>query len=438
MGLRQSSYVPSCTPSSEDQKAATLDMLFKNIDLHERAYVDRLRKAISFQSVSSNKAHRKDLIQAMHWLKEQMGAVGISCEAVATGMQELLSGEKIDLPPIVLGQLGTSPRKKTLLVYGHLDVQPAERKDGWKTEPFKLAEKEGQLYGRGVADNKAAVISWINAVEMLQRQNVDIPVNIKFCIEGMAHCGSLGIEWLLRKRSEMWLQDVDFVCITDGQWLGNRKPCLAYGSRGVCQFRIEVSTEGRDVHSGAYGGALYEPMADLCWVLDHLTDVTGKITIPGIDKLIATPNEEERKLFESLDFDIEEYRKATGASDLTGSSKVQLLTRIWRCPSLSVHGVEGGYNGSGMKTIIPSKVAASFSIYLVPNMIPDRVNSHVINFLNIFWPKRQSPNSINGLGHGNPFCSKAPPWEPFAPLKWREGERDVYVSSNFPLPPHDR
>uniref|UniRef100_F1L3A8 Cytosolic non-specific dipeptidase n=1 Tax=Ascaris suum TaxID=6253 RepID=F1L3A8_ASCSU len=330
----------------------------------------------------------------MYWLKEQMGSVGITCEAVATGMQEMLNGERIDLPPVILAQLGTSPNKKTLLVYGYVDVEPADKKDGWKTEPFKLAEKDGQLYGRGVADNKAAVILWISAIEMLQKHNIDIPLNIKFCFEGMAHCGSLGVEWVLRKRSEIWLQDVDFVCITDGQWLGNRKPCLSYGARGVCQFRIEVSTEGRDLHSGVHGGAVYEPMADLCWILDHLTDVTGKITIPGFDKLIAPPNEKEQELFESLDFDIEEYRKSIGASELTGTSKVQLLTRIWRCPSLSIHGLEGGYNGGSCKGVIPSKAFANLSVHIVPNMIPDRVNNLVVNYVNMFWPKRCSPNSI--------------------------------------------
>uniref|UniRef100_A0A915AT66 Peptidase M20 dimerisation domain-containing protein n=1 Tax=Parascaris univalens TaxID=6257 RepID=A0A915AT66_PARUN len=218
--------------------------------------------------------------------------------------------------------------------------------------------------------------------------------DFQFCFEGMAHCGSLGVEWVLRKRSELWLQDVDFVCITDGQWLGNRKPCLSYGARGVCQFRIEVTTEGRDLHSGVHGGAVYEPMADLCWILDHLTDVTGKITIPGIDKLISPPNEKEQELFESLDFDIEEYQKSIGASELTGTSKVQLLTRIWRCPSLSIHGMEGGHSDGSCKRVIPSKAFANLSVHIVPNMTPDRVNNLIVNYLNMFWPKRRSPNSI--------------------------------------------
>ncbi|VDK24995.1 unnamed protein product [Anisakis simplex] len=108
-----------------------------------------------------------------------MESVGIKSEAIAIGMQEMLSGDRIDLPPIIVGGTRKLADKKTLLVYGYFDVQSAGDKANWRTDPFKLAEKDGRLYGRGVVDNKAAVMAWIAAIEILQKQNVELPLNVK-------------------------------------------------------------------------------------------------------------------------------------------------------------------------------------------------------------------------------------------------------------------
>jgi cytosolic nonspecific dipeptidase len=100
-------------------------------------------------------------------------------ELVDIGEQNLPDGSKIKLPPVILGTYGHDETKKTILIYGHLDVQPANIADGWHTEPFVLTEKDGKLFGRGSTDDKGPVLSWINVIEAYQRLNRPFPVNVK-------------------------------------------------------------------------------------------------------------------------------------------------------------------------------------------------------------------------------------------------------------------
>ncbi len=138
------------------------------------------------------------------------------------------------------------PAKKTILIYGHLDVQPAAKEDGWNTEPFEMVERDGKMFGRGSTDDKGPVLAWINIIEAFQKTGHELPVNVKFCFEGMEESGSIGLDEALAKRqdtflkvrkykwsaqSTQYLQDVDFTCISDNYWLGKNKPCITYGLR---------------------------------------------------------------------------------------------------------------------------------------------------------------------------------------------------------------
>lgn len=160
------------------------------------------------------------------------------------------------MPPILFGILGNDKNKKTLLVYGHLDVQPANKSDGWNTDPFKLIEIDEKLYGRGSTDDKGPVMAWINAIEVMKELNIDIPINIKFVLEGMEESGSEGLDDILIKHKDTFLNDVDFTCISDNYWLGKTKPCITYGLRGICYYCIEINVCKQDLHSGVFGGTV--------------------------------------------------------------------------------------------------------------------------------------------------------------------------------------
>uniref|UniRef100_A0A3B4FPZ2 Cytosolic non-specific dipeptidase n=1 Tax=Pundamilia nyererei TaxID=303518 RepID=A0A3B4FPZ2_9CICH len=182
---------------------------------------------------------------------------------------------EIPLPPIILGQLGSDPAKKTVCIYGHLDVQPANIDDGWDTEPFTLVEKDGKLYGRGSTDDKGPVLAWFNCIEAYQKIGKDLPINIKFCFEGMEESGSEGLDDLVFSRKDTFFKDVDYVCISDNYWLGKNKPCITYGLRGICYFFIEVkSCWIIDLHSGVFGGSVHEAMTDLIALMGSSLNLT--------------------------------------------------------------------------------------------------------------------------------------------------------------------
>uniref|UniRef100_A0A663LRC2 Carnosine dipeptidase 1 n=1 Tax=Athene cunicularia TaxID=194338 RepID=A0A663LRC2_ATHCN len=303
---------------------------------------------------------------------------------------QLPDGQDLPLPPVILGELGKDPQNPTVCFYGHVDVQPAKKEDGWKTDPYTLTEINGNLYGRGATDNKGPVLAWINAVETFRA----MPVNFKFVIEGMEEAGSLGLEKLLEEENHCFFSDVDYIVISDNLWLSNKKPALTYGSRGNACFFVEVECGDKDLHSGTFGGIIHEPMTDLIALLDSLVDPTGRIQIPGIYDSVTALMEEERKLYESIEFDLEEHKKNSGVKKFLYGTKEEILLHLWRYPSLSIHGIEGAFHEPGIKTVIPAKVIGKFSIrqcLLAPHRLTPKV---VMEHLEGVFSKRNSPNKL--------------------------------------------
>jgi nonspecific dipeptidase len=358
-------------------------------------FIERLRHAVEIKSVSNDPAARKEVCRMIDWTQKELEKLGTKCEQIKNGKQKLQSGEEIDLPPVLFGTLGNDKSKKTLLVYGHLDVQPADKSDGWNTDPFKLIEIDGKLYGRGSTDDKGPVMAWINAIEVMQELKMDIPINIKFVLEGMEESGSEGLDEILMKHKDSFLFDVDFTCISDNYWLGKTKPCITYGLRGICYYCVEVKVCKQDLHSGVFGGTVHDGMSDLCWILSQLTEVDGTIKINDLKEMVAPVTDEEHKLYEKIDFDINEYKNDIKVEKLTTEDKVKVLMNRWRFPSLSVHGVEGAFSGPGAKTVIPCKVKGKFSIRIVEGMEPEAVDKCVTDHLNNLWSQRKSPNHFS-------------------------------------------
>nr|CAD2167298.1 unnamed protein product [Meloidogyne enterolobii] len=384
--------------SAEDK---ICDNIFKYIESNKNLWIERLREAVAIPSVSATAEHRQDVFKMIEWTEKMMTKLGISCKQIENSTQTLPDGTTIPLPPVLFGTLGKDKNKKTLLIYGHLDVQPANFDDGWNTEPFKLTEIDGKLFGRGSTDDKGPVLGWLNVIESLQKLGIEIPINLKFCFEGMEESGSLGLDTILNKYKKEFLGDVDFTCISDNYWLGKEKPCITYGLRGICSYQVEVTSPKQDLHSGTYGGAIHEPMIDLCWILSQLTDNNGNILINGLDKMVAELTKEESELYDKItSFDMEAFQKDIGVGKLTSTNPKEILMRRWRQPSLSVHGIEGAFYGKGTKTVIPAKVIGKFSIRLVPDMFPAEVDKVVVAHLTKIFAERNTANKIRVIPSG--------------------------------------
>jgi Cys-Gly metallodipeptidase DUG1 len=168
------------------------------------------------------------------WLNAHLKAVGVATQLVDLG-KHTMDGEELHLPPAILGRIGDDKGKKTVLVYGHFDVQPvsvnalsifylwytkylqASKSDGWNTDPFTLTidESTGQLIGRGSSDDKGPVLGWLNVLQYHYQQGKELPVNLRCCFEGMEESGSEGLDELVQRESKPggWFDGVDCVCI---------------------------------------------------------------------------------------------------------------------------------------------------------------------------------------------------------------------------------
>jgi Cys-Gly metallodipeptidase DUG1 len=373
--------------------APQLDGFFAQVDSSTPHFIERLRKAVAIPSISSDAARRPDVVRMAHFLSDELKALGASVELRPLGKQA--DKPDLDLPPVVLARYGSDKNKRTILVYGHYDVQPAEKADGWATEPFELSvDDKGRMFGRGSTDDKGPVLGWLNAIEAHQKAGVDFPVNLLMCFEGMEEYGSDGLDDLIKEEAQKFFADAEAVCISDNYWLGTEKPCLTYGLRGCNYYSIEVSGPGQDLHSGVFGGTAQEPMTDLVRLLATLVDTHGKILIPGIAEQVAPVTADEETLYDGISFTMETLYESLGSQTVIHNNKKETLMGRWRNPSLSVHGIEGAFSAPGAKTVIPAKVIGKFSIRTVPNMEIKATNQAVYKYVNEQFAKLNSKNTM--------------------------------------------
>ncbi|KAJ7445454.1 hypothetical protein FB451DRAFT_1292877 [Mycena latifolia] len=396
--------------------------LLSYIDAHSDAFIERLSQAVAIPSISGDPAFRPAVREMSYWLAAQLRAVGVEVKQVELG-SHVMDGQTLPLPPAILGKIGNSPNKKTVLVYGHFDVQPASKSDGWDTEPFTLVQHpDGRLIGRGSSDDKGPVLGWVNVLQWHKEEGKELPVNLVFCFEGMEENGSEGLDELVVREKDGWFKDVDCVCISDNYWLNTRTPALTYGLRGLVYFKLTVSGPARDLHSGVFGRTVHEPMTDLIALMGRLVSPAGDILVPGVDDMVSVADAEERAIYDKLDYSIADVESAAGAPIALSADKVQVLMGRMRLPSLSLHGIEGAFAGPGAKTVIPAKVGGKFSIRLVPPQTPAAVAPLVTSYLESEFAKLGSKNrmEIELLHDGKPWVADWKHWNYGAAIKATE------------------
>lgn len=398
--VQTSTPAPSTDDHTKQQHHFLLEAR-KLISANADVYVERLAEAVAIPSVSTDLSHRDDCFAMADLLHRWIEELGGSSEKVLVGFQEVDDGARYDLPPVILGEFSDPRRargKPTVLVYGHYDVQPADENE-WKTPPFKLTQSDGNLWGRGSTDDKGPILAWLWAIEIYRELNVELPVNLKICFEGMEESNSECLDELLQREAKRggFLSDVDYVIITDNYWVTKDKPCLTYGLRGLATFECQVRAGSQMLHSGVYGGCIAEPMTDVVQLLAAVTAAGhGNIAIEGCGRESSEElSEEEIELYKGITFDTDAFRKEAGnVPILLGESAKEVLMNRWRYPALSIHGIEGGYSGSGFKTIIAGSATGKFSIRLVPGQDPNGVEEAVKKLLEERFAELKSPNEL--------------------------------------------
>mmetsp|Transcript_16606 Transcript_16606/g.34713 ORF Transcript_16606/g.34713 Transcript_16606/m.34713 type:complete len:371 (+) Transcript_16606:135-1247(+) len=361
----------------DDRDSSFTHRFFQHVEASLDDYISELGQAVAIPSISSDLPnHGKDILKMMEWTRDYVETLGGTARLLPNPKKVDADGN--ELPPILLaefraddGDVTSSSSssssssswqdRKTVCCYAHLDVQPASLSDGgWTSDPFVLALRDDKLYGRGSTDDKGPALSWLWVLRAHRALNVPLPVNVKLLFEGMEESGSEGMFEAIRdlsRNDDGFLSDVDFFCVSDNYWLGDRTPCLTYGLRGLAYFGVSVQCCRQDLHSGVLGGTVHEAMTDLVKLLASLVESgTGKILVPGIMDDVAPVTEEEEKLYETIDFDLEAYKKENKLDSVSNAllhdTKKDLLMARWRFPTLSLHGIEGAFPGAGAKTVM--------------------------------------------------------------------------------------
>ncbi len=324
-------------------------------------YKDQLIDLLKIPSISTDPNYNTEVRRAGEWVVADMQRIGLTAELIETNRHPLVYAE----------WLGAGDNKPTVLFYGHYDVQPAELADGWDHEPFEPKEKDGFLYARGAADDKGQFFIHVKAVESILASDGELPVNVKFIIEGEEESGGESIEAYVKNHSDRLSANV--VVVSDTSMINTEQPVIVTALRGGVSMELHVSGPKSDLHSGAYGGAVHNPAQALAEIIAQLHDTNGQISVPGFYDDVKALTPEERAAIAQAGYDFEELQAETGVPQAYGESDFTILERIGARPTLEITGIAGGYYGAGFKTVIPQKAIAKISCRLVANQDPDKI-----------------------------------------------------------------
>ncbi len=279
--------------------------------------------------------------------------------------------------PYVHGRFG-DPGRPSVLVYNHLDVQPADEPE-WKAEPFRMRIEGERYLGRGTTDDKGPALTCLLAIAHSVRRGSATSFQLLWELE--EEVGSPHFAELMREHRPA-LGDVRAVLVSDTLWVSAEQPSMDVGLRGFLGLLLKLRTAEVDAHSGVVGGGAPNPLAGLARVLAACFDAkTGRILVPGILDEVAPVTDAEMDLYVRSGFDVERFRSTYGFRRLLAETPRELLRRLWTQPTFEIHGISGGYQGPGIKSIVPASAEAKVSLRLVPGQSPARVTESIRRFV---------------------------------------------------------
>ncbi|WP_372868941.1 dipeptidase [Planomicrobium okeanokoites] len=355
-------------------------------------HLEELESFLRIPSVSSLSEHKKDMLTAAEWLVKAFEKAG-------------LENVKIDETgghPLVYADWLHAEGKPTVLVYGHYDVQPVDPLHLWESPPFEPQVRDNKLYARGASDDKGQTFMHIKAAEALLQLNGQLPVNMKFIIEGEEEIGSPSLPAYVEKNKEAL--EADLIVISDTGMQGPGRPAVCYGLRGLAGIQIDVKGPKGDLHSGLYGGAVQNPLHAIVEILESFRDKEGVIQVEGFYDDVLPVSDEERAEFASLEFDLENEKKELGITEDFGEKEYSFVERTWIRPTLEINGITGGFSGEGIKTVLPAEASSKITCRLVPNQDPDDIVAKLKAHVESHKPAGVSVE-ISEFDKGKPFLT---------------------------------
>ncbi|MFW5882982.1 MAG: M20/M25/M40 family metallo-hydrolase [Verrucomicrobiota bacterium] len=362
--------------------------------------VQCLKDYIRFPSVSTDPAAGAGMAGARDYAASLLAGLGFEVEIIPTPRH-----------PVILAERAGPAGAPHLVIYGHYDVQPADPLELWTTPAFEPTLRGNRLYGRGAADNKGPTIVHLTALSRLLERQPDLPLRITYLVEGEEEIGSPSFAGFLEKYADRLRGD--FALVSDTGIPSPEQIVLTCGLRGLTGFHVELTGSRQDLHSGVHGGAVLNPIAALTRLCASLHDADGRVNIPGFYDDVLEVEDWEREELKKLPTDLEEYRKWLGVHDFYPPKGSTPLEAVRVQPTLEFNGIGGGFQGSGSKTVIPSKAFVKITCRLVANQKGARIRQLLENALRERCPKEVSLR-LESLGDADPYLV-VPPHRPNTP-----------------------
>jgi acetylornithine deacetylase/succinyl-diaminopimelate desuccinylase-like protein len=337
------------------------------VDQNKDRMLNELLDLLKIPSVSADSRHKADMLKTAEVIRQRLLDAG---------------ADKVEISPtkghpVVYGEKIIDPKKPTVIVYGHYDVQPPDPLNLWDSPPFEPVIKktpvhpDGAIFARGACDDKGQMYMHIKAFELMMKNN-SLPCNVKFMIEGEEEVGSPNLgTWIIENKERL---KGDVILISDTSMIANDTPSIDVGLRGLAYMEVEVTGPNRDLHSGVYGGAVANPINVLCKMIADCHDENRHITIPGFYEDVKELSKSERDEMAKAPFRLDEYMKDLDVKEVLGEKNYSTIERTGIRPTLDVNGIWGGYTGEGAKTVLPSKAYAKISMRLVPNQDSHKIS----------------------------------------------------------------
>lgn len=345
-----------------------LEKVYGYINAHKQEFLNDLIKLVKQPSVS---ARNEGIKECAELVEEMMKATGLW----------VLTLREEGSNPLVYGEIKSKSSQKTLLFYNHYDVQPPEPLEEWFFDPYSGKIHDGKIYGRGVADNKGNFVSRLKAVQAFLETVGDVPVNIKFVVEGEEEVGSPHLASIIQRHKDLFTADAAIWEFGGTDRKG--RPMVYLGLKGVLSVELRAKGAARDVHSSS-APLIPNPAWRLVWALNTLKNEKDEILIRGFYDDVVPPTEEEMKHVEKIPFEEEEEKKSLGLTEfLHNVSGLEALKALLYNPTCTINGFLTGYTSTGSKTVLPNKAMAKLDFRLVPRQMPEdileKLKKHLVN-----------------------------------------------------------
>jgi len=334
--------------------------VFEYVESNRARFVDELCALLRQPSISTQDTGVRECAELV---RQFMADAGVQARLLDTGGY-----------PVVFGEVRTPGARRTVLIYGHYDVQPPEPLEAWETPPFEPSIRDGRIYARGAGDNKGQMFAHLKAVEAVLRVRGRLPVNLKLCYEGEEEIGSRNLPAFVERHRD--LLAADMVYASDGP-MHPSGPLVFFGCRGVLTLELTAHGARRDLHSGNYGGIAPAPARRLVQAVASLWDKRGRVAVKGFYARVRPPSAADRRVLRQTPVDFAALEKDLGVRPVTGRSAAAYYRRLLLEPNLNVAGLGSGYQGPGSKTIIPSAARAKLDVRLVMDQTPDEVEAKI-------------------------------------------------------------